>query len=364
MAQLSSTPLSDALEVTSLGSEGERRVVIVGHKSPDGDCIGSALALRSYLLARGADEVSIMVVGHVPDNLLWLPGAETIHQLTAQSDLEPIRQALGRARLLLLVDFNHLGRIGNPLEGLVAEVIGRPEVRSVMIDHHPEPEMGLVSEMYSDTSACATGYLIAELLGSSAPRELELYGGADMATCLLAATYTDTGLLRHGQITPALFRRIATLMELGARHDEVVLRIFKSDKLSRQRLLGFIIDERTTYDLDLGVAVFALRQEDFDRFGVEPGDTEGLVNVPLDVAGIRAVAFLREQRDPEEPVKVSLRSQGNLPVNEVASKLFGGGGHLNAAGAEYQGSLADALALVWQGLRELVDRYPECEIID
>ena len=88
MSQLSNRPLSDTLELTSLGGEGERRVVIVGHKSPDGDCIGSALALRSYLLARGADEVSIMVVGRVPDNLLWLPGAETIHQLSPQSDLE------------------------------------------------------------------------------------------------------------------------------------------------------------------------------------------------------------------------------------------------------------------------------------
>ena len=107
------------------------------------------------------------------------------------------------------------------------------------------------------------------------------------------------------------------------------------------------------------MAVFTLRQEDFDRFGIEPGDTEGLVNVPLDVAGIRAVAFLREQRDPDEPVKISLRSQGNLPVNEVASKIFGGGGHLNAAGAEYQGTLSDALALVWEGLRQLVRDYPE-----
>ena len=364
MSQLSNRPLSDTLELTTLGGEGERRVVIVGHKSPDGDCIGSALALRSYLLTRGADEVSIMIVGRIPDNLLWLPGAETIHQLSSQSDLEPIRHILAQARLLVLVDFNHLGRIGNPLEGLVAEIVGKPEVRSVMIDHHPEPEMGLVDEIYSDTSACATGFLIAELLGGGASRELELYGGADMATCLLAATYTDTGLLRHGAITPTLFRTIAHLLEVGARHEEIVLRIFKSDKLNRQRLLGYIINERTTYDLDLGVAVFTLRQEDFDRFGIEPGDTEGLVNVPLDVAGIRAVAFLREQRDPDEPVKISLRSQGNLPVNEVASKLFDGGGHLNAAGAEYQGSLADALALVWQGLRELVNRYPECEIID
>ena len=358
MSQLSNRPLSDTLDLTSLGGEGERRVVIVGHKSPDGDCIGSALALRSYLLARGADEVSIMVVGRMPDNLLWLPGAETIHQLSPQSDLEPIRLILAQARLLLLVDFNHLGRIGNPLEPLVAEIVRKPEVRSVMIDHHPEPEMGLVDEMYSDTSACATGFLIAELLGGES-RELELHGGADMATCLLAATYTDTGLLRHGQITPTLFRTIAHLLEVGARHEEIVLRIFKSDKLSRQRLLGYIINERTTYDLDLGVAVFTLRQEDFDRFGIEPGDTEGLVNVPLDVAGIRAVAFLREQRDPDEPVKISLRSQGNLPVNEVASKLFDGGGHLNAAGAEYQGTLSDALALVWQGLRQLVQDYPE-----
>lgn len=359
MQHLSKTPLSDALELTSLGCEGERRVVIIGHKSPDGDCIGSALALRSYLLDKGADEVSVMVVGRIPDNLLWLPGAETIRSLSSQSDLTAIREKLDEARLLLLVDFNHLGRIGNPLESLVAEIIGKPQVRSVMIDHHPDPEMGLVEELYSDTSAAATGALIAELLGGEEePCELEQYGGADMATCMLTATYTDTGLLRHGPITPALFRTIARLLELGARHEEIVLRVFKSDKLSRQRLLGFIINERTTYDLDLGVAVFSLRQEDFDRFGIEPGDTEGLVNVPLDVKGIRAVAFLREQRDPDEPVKISLRSQGELPVNELASRLFDGGGHLNAAGAEYKGSLIEALELVWTGLRQLVREYP------
>ena len=147
-------------------------------------------------------------------------------------------------------------------------------------------------------------------------------------------------------------------MELGADHDKIVLKIFKSDKLSRQRLLGYVINERTTYDLELGVAVFSLRQEDFDRFGIQSGDTEGLVNVPLDVEGIRVAAFLREQRDPDEPIKISLRSQGLLPVNEVASELFGGGGHLNAAGAEYQGSLTDALALIWAGLRKLVQIYP------
>lgn len=359
MAQLNFTSLPDSLELTTLGCEGERRVVIVGHKSPDGDCIGSALALRSYLLDRGADEVSILVVGCVPDNLHWLPGVESIQSISMQSDLGAVRRLLAEARLIALVDHNHIGRIGNPLEALVAEALVQLGKRSLMIDHHPEPDVNLVDHMYSDPSVCATGFLLAQLLGCMGDAgSVPPYGGADMATNMLAAIYTDTGLLRHGQITPLLFRTIATLMELGADHDKIVLKIFKSDKLSRQRLLGYVINERTTYDLELGVAVFSLRQEDFDRFGIQSGDTEGLVNVPLDVEGIRVTAFLREQRDPDEPIKISLRSQGLLPVNEVASELFGGGGHLNAAGAEYQGSLTDALALIWAGLRKLVQIYP------
>lgn len=350
MPDLCSTPLTIALS-------GVRRALLLGHKSPDGDCIGSTLGLKHYLLAQGVEEVTIAVVGLIPDNLRWLPGADAIVELTRESDLTMISDTIDRVDMIGLIDFNHIGRIGTPLESLVQAAVERGDKRVVMVDHHPEPDATGVAYLYSDTSCCASAYLLARLLGV-ADGSLSSSLTADTAQCLLTGIYTDTGLLNHGAITPDLFRTIARLVELGADHDAVVQHVFKSDKLSRQRLLGYIINDKTTYDLEHGIAVFSLRRDEFDRFGIHPSDTEGLVNVPLDVEGIRAVAFLREQGD-ENSVKISLRSYGHVPVNEVAAHYYTtGGGHFNAAGAEFNGSLTEALDRTWRGLKAIITQDP------
>lgn len=327
--------------------EDKKQIVILTHKSPDGDAIGSSLGLM-HVLRNSGRQAHIVLNGQVPDGLAWLPESQSMIDLNQEP--QKARQYLDSADLLFFLDFNVESRMGEPLRQWVQEVRTLRQTPIVMIDHHPYPTAD-VDLLYSDTSKSATAELLAQLLGL--PERPSEHCNASAANCLYTGIMTDTGLFRHNCYRAELFDVVASLLRLGADHECIVQKTFHSDKIARQQLLGYILNKKICYDEAHHWAIFSLTQEELKQFGIQDSDTDGLVNIPLEAQGIEMSVFLRET--PEHEIKLSFRSTGTWAVNQVAQEAFGGGGHRNAAGAEYKGNLSDALQIVQEHLLRLVE---------
>ena len=368
------------------------RPLILAHKHPDADAVGSVLGWCRYLRENGWPAARVLLNNAPGQTLTWLPDAPLI--TVADSTPQPqVEELLAWADLLFFLDFNTPKRMGDPLTALVSEAQKRNPTRPVvLIDHHPDPDLDCATLCVSEPYRSATCEVLAALIGlpgqpaTDAPSAQERGGAPDSvspsaqerggapvvaapsearigapavgflsptaATALLTGIAGDTGLFAHNCNRPELFRITAALMEAGADKDRVTREVFRSDKIARQQLLGYILNEKIAYYPEFRTALFALSQAELDRFGLLESDIDGLVNYPLSARGIEISVFLRENHD--DGVKISFRSEGHWPVNQVAREAFGGGGHLNAAGAEYNGSLQDATAIVLTQTRQMV----------
>lgn len=306
--------------------EGVRKVLLFGHKSPDGDSMGSTLGMRLILRELGC-EVAVAMSGDIPHNLRWLPGAEEI--LLLEREREQIVHALRTADLILCLDFNAIYRTGKILEEEIRSALSSRSVPLLMIDHHLDPSDEF-SWQWSCPEASATAEIVARLFYNEALGQVDVL--PDTATCLLTGIVTDTGLFNHNSSSPELFELVGALLRSGADKELVVDRVFHNFKSNRQRLEGYILYEKVHLCPDIAAAYFTLTLEELNRFQVSSGDTDGLVNKPLDIEGITCSAFFRETMD--EGIKVSTRSIGDIAVNELCRECFGGGGHKNASGGE------------------------------
>lgn len=347
----SKTPMQLFKTHTSLNTllNPAHRIVLLTHKNPDGDAVGSALGLMHLLHAASKASVSVVMKDAIPPILSWLPGASEVYSV-AEHGNEQVEEILLQADALVFLDFNNLSRMGEELQQMVTRRLQTtPNLPTVLIDHHPYPAVDC-SVCITDTSKSATAELLATLIGLPQVPISALTPQA--ATCLLTGIYTDTGLLNHAADRSELFRVIAGLIDHGAPVEEIIYRVFKSNKLGRHKLLGYILHQKIQYYPELHAAVFALTQKELDHYEVSEEDLDGLVNFPLEVEGIEISVYLRE--NTEDGVKISFRSQGDYAVNQIAHECFGGGGHRNAAGAEHNGSLEEAQELVLQGIRKLI----------
>ena len=218
--------------------------------------------------------------------------------------------------------------------------------RRILIDHHLDPEEGC-SPCFSYPEASATCeliYLLTQALGWAE------HITAETATLLLVGIITDTGRFMYSHLSPELFETTSALLALGADYPLIIDRLSYHNPEAQIRLQGYVLDQRMELYPELGAACLTLTQEELQRFGATKGDTEGLVNIPLSIEGIHCSCFIREDKTQ---IKLSFRSTGDFPVNELASLAFGGGGHLNAAGAEYQGNIEDAKNIYLCQLEEL-----------
>lgn len=323
----------------------KKRIVILTHKSPDGDAIGSSLGLLRALENSGR-EVSLLLNGTISDTLSWMPGSE--RAIPIETDPKRSQELLAQADLCFFLDFNIESRMGRPLVDWVAETLQARSLPTVMIDHHPAPSTQ-VDLLYSDTTKSATAELVGELLGF--PHRPHPCCDAEVATCLYTGILTDTGLFKHNCYRPDLYDMVASLIRRGAEHEKIVENTFHSDKIARQKLLGYVLNQKIEYDVEHKWAIFALSRDEMNSFGLSDADTDGLVNIPLEARGIEMSVFVRELAPGE--IKLSLRSVGDWAVNRVAQKAFGGGGHRNAAGAEYSGTLQRACEIVSEHLLQL-----------
>ena len=315
-------------------------IVIIPHHNPDGDAIGSALAVYNLLINAGKN-VEVVSPNHYPDFLKWLPGNGQV--IIYEENREAVAASLQQADLLIFTDFNCMDRI-DPLSKIVEPL----SCKKILIDHHPEPEQ-FADVIISDTSVCSTAELVLHFIEGSG---LKAFLNKEVASCLLTGIMTDTGSFSFNSSNPETFMAVAELLKYGVDKDSIFSSIYNNYSEDRMNLLGFCLHNKMTILPEFRTGFIAITQEELDRFNFEPGDTEGFVNYPLSVRGFAFAALFIERDDY---IKISFRSKGSFPANQFSGKHFNGGGHLNAAGGNSELTMKETLIK----FQQLLPRYKE-----
>ena len=317
-------------------------VVITAHRSPDGDAVGAALGLHHHLKAVGVDS-SVVLPDRFPAFLDWMPGKEGICFYDERPDAAAA--LLNGADIIWCLDFNGLDRVGK-MEQALRNAPGQKWV----VDHHQLPD-DFADRLLSDPSCGSTCELLVDLIaGWGQTNDLT----QEAMTCLYVGIMTDTGSFRFPSVTAHTHAVLAHFLSRGLDHAAIHQNTFDEQSLNRVQLQGFAMSERLHVYGEQGLAIVALERGDLDRFQYESGDTEGLVNKVLGLAGVRVAIMAREA----EPglIKLSLRSVGDFSVRDLAAAEFDGGGHKNAAGGIVKGkTVAAFLAFVSDRLSDWFD---------
>ena len=301
----------------------KNEIVIVSHVSPDGDAVGSSLALWHYLLQLDKN-VSVVVPNSFPASLAWLPGAKSIVYYDMQKN--KAEKLFAQADLIIALDFNALKRLDK-----MANAFANATAPKILIDHHLYPE-DFAKIVISYPEISSTAEVIFRLICRLGHFEKIT---KECAECILTGMMTDTGGFSYNSNQAEIYVIVAELIKLGVDKDEIYRRVFNTFSLNRLKLSTFSIYRKMTVFPEYKTAVILLTVKELERFNYKIGDIEGIVNIPLSIDGIIFSILMREDTDK---IKISLRSQGTFPANKVAADLFGGGGHLNAAGGEsYEG---------------------------
>ncbi|MDR2385435.1 MAG: bifunctional oligoribonuclease/PAP phosphatase NrnA [Tannerella sp.] len=310
--------------------------VIVTHELPDGDAIGSSLALYRYLNTFDKKSITVIVPNEYPSFLKWLPGAKEIVDFSKFKDFGI--QLIRKADVIFCLDFNAIKRVGRMDSVLVAA-----DAKKVLIDHHLEPD-NFCNLMISHPEVSSTSELIFRIICSlGAFEKLD----KEMCECIYTGMMTDTGSFSYNSNDSEIYLIISELIKLGIDKDEIYRKVNQVYSEYRLRLMGYVLYEKMKIYKEKKTAMFALTQEELNRFHYRSGDTEGFVNLPLSMDGISFSVFLREETNL---IKISFRSLGDFPCNKFAAKYFNGGGHKNASGGEYYGKLDDAIKVFEEGL--------------
>ena len=317
-------------------------VAIVTHMSPDGDAMGSALAMCHYLQTLGKEPVAVLVPNRFPDFLSWMPGADGVLVYDErQAECDTI---LASADLLFCLDFNELKRIGR-----MGDSVGTSPAKKIMIDHHLHPaDFPDVAISYPESSS--TSELVFRFICRCGHFSLLTL---PMAECIYTGMMTDTGNFSFNSNHVDLYHIVAELVGIGVDKDAIYNRVFNTYSADRMRLMGYCLYRKMVIYPEQHTALIALDRHELYRFNFQSGDAEGLVNLPLQIKDVHYSVFMREDKDK---IKMSFRSQGDRPVNDYAAAYFNGGGHKNAAGGESYASVADTVARFESTFREWFNR--------
>ena len=312
-----------------LTSDKERPIAILLHTNPDGDSAGSSLGLYGYFKNDGHTRVQVISPDVLPHFLQWMPWSDSIVVASKESNLA--ETIIAESDVLFCLDFNGFSRV-NSLESALSRSSGT----KVLIDHHPNPS-GEFDLIFSNPDTSSAAELLYKVLIA--------LDGEDKVTkpiaeCLYAGIITDTGSFSYGCIYPDTYIITSKLIALGVDGEKIQRKIYNTHTFSRMRLLGYSIGQKLEL-LEQGHAAFiSLTQAELEQFEHQPGDTEGFVNYALKINGIKLAAIFIEKSGY---VKISFRSSDEVDVNLFARQYFNGGGHKNASGGKYFGSLDDAL---------------------
>ena len=320
--------------------QSPKRIVLACHVNPDGDAIGSVLAMSEFLGSLGHD-VKMVVANDFPGFLHWMPGSDAILVFEQQS--EACKAAIAEAECIMLLDFNNLSR-----SGILHNEIGKTRCPRVLIDHHRDPDESQFYCMYSSTCVSSTSEIVTEIILHYGKKYLT----DDVSTNLLVGIMTDTGSFAHSIYHPRTFELVSLLVEKSMPYGCIHELVYDTMSENRLRLLGFAINNRMEVLDDYSTAIIALNKSDLDAFNYQVGDTEGVVNYPLSMEKIRMAVLVTERQDQ---IRLSFRSKGSFPVHELANKHFKGGGHTNAAGGTLTCSFDEAVAL----LKSVLPEYKE-----
>lgn len=311
-----------------------QRVAVITHISPDGDAMGSSLGMKHFLKTLNK-EVDVVVPNDFPLFLAWLPGAK--EDIVYDRETERALEVLNAADLVVVTDFQESKRAGDGIGQWLESVKGNKPI--IMIDHHLHPtDMADVTISYP---MCASAselvyHLVQGLREEQGPLPL------DLATCVYTGMMTDTGNFQYNSNDPAIYEIIADLMRAGVDKDACYDHVFNQFHAGRMRLVGYCLYRKMRIFPSHHVALIALSADELKRFNFNSGDAEGIVNMPLQIKKVWYSCFMREDVDK---IKLSFRSQGDRPINVFAHDIYNGGGHKNAAGGEYYGSLKEAVQL-------------------
>ena len=298
-----------------------KRVVIVGHTNPDGDAIGSSLALAEVLTARG-HKVTCALPNNYPYYLKWIPNSDSI--IIYKNDNEHLTEkALDEADVIICADMNSLTRA----DALGEAVAKNSTAKRVLIDHHLFPAEGF-DVMFSYPELSSTAFLMYSVI-------VALYGKEavtqTVATQLYVGIMTDTGNFAFSALTPELFEAVAALSATGINIPQIYNNVYNSFTEGRAKLFGYAINRKMKTLLGGRVAYMSLTEEEMRRFWFQQGDNEGFVNYPLTIKKMKMSAMFTAQQGF---IRVSLRSRGDVDVDTFARRYFNGGGHKNAAGGK------------------------------
>lgn len=318
------------------------KIVIVSHVSPDGDAIGSSLGLWHFLNSQDKN-VHVIVPNAFPDFLKWMPGAKEVIQYNRYKEFAD--KLIIEADVICCLDFNVLSRIDE-----MEEIVRVSPGRKMIVDHHLYPG-DFARIVISHPHISSTSELVFRLI-------CQLGNFSDItkeaAECIYTGMMTDTGGFTYNSNDREIYLIIGELLSKGIDKDEIYRNVFNTHSEGRLRLMGYVLYEKMQVFPQFNAALITLTREEQKKFEYKKGDTEGFVNMPLSMKGICFSVFLREDTE-KDMIKVSLRSVGTFPCNEVAAEFFGGGGHLNASGGEFYGPIEEAVALFKQALVKYED---------
>ncbi len=313
--------------------ESASKIVITSHKSPDGDSIGSSIALYLTLKALGK-EVVICHPDPFPNYLAWVPNVDEIVDFETKEN--EVRQYLNAADLIFSLDYNEPSRMGD----VMGDALRGTDGKKVMIDHHLNPE-NYVDVMLSDTTSCSTCQLVYDVIEGANWNE---HLTPEIGMAIYLGIMTDSGSFRFPSVQPRTHEIISRILPLGFNHAIIHENIHDTNTLDRLRLKGYACSDKLVVDDKMRIAYIWLTVEELHKFNHQKGDTEGLVNTALSIFGMRAAVLFVEAEGGF--VKISFRSKGKEnPVNEMAGKYFQGGGHANASGGRFDGKIEDAIQL-------------------
>lgn len=320
--------------------QSPKRFVLACHVNPDGDAIGSVLAMAEFLKRKG-HSVKMVVANDFPEFLHWMPGADDF--LVFEKDADACKDAIADAECIMMLDFNNLSR-----GGILHNEIGKTRCPRILVDHHRDPDLSQFYCAYSETCVSGASEIVTEII---------LHYGEDqftqsIATNLLVGIMTDTGSFSHSIYHPRTFELCSMLVNYSMSYMLIHQLVYDTMSENRLRLLGFSISNRMEVFDDYATAIIALDKSDLKRFDYQPGDTEGVVNYPLSMKKIKMSVLVTERDDQ---IRFSFRSKGSFSVHELAQKYFKGGGHTNAAGGTLTCSFEEAVAK----LKEVLPEYQE-----
>lgn len=318
-----------------------KQIVITTHPKPDGDAMGSSLGLYNYLILKG-HRVHVITPTDYPTFLQWLPGNDEVIIFTQKQ--EESKQLIADADLIFCLDFNSLSRIYE-----LGDPVRQSKAKKALIDHHLEPE-GFEDYRLWATTACATAQLVYEFI-VNVMNERSLLN-KDIATCLYTGIMTDTGSFRYRSTTSNVHRIVADLIDCGADNTLIHQLVYDDFSENRLRFLGHILLNKLEVLYEYKSAIITITDQELQEYKISTGDTEGIVNYALSITGIRLAILIIERKDV---VKLSIRSTGDFPANEICKKYFNGGGHKNAAG----GISSDKIDTVREKFNTILPEYQE-----